>query len=158
VAVMDNTENSTVEINTGSIFKRLKVFIRNFLQDPASRVQVIKFCCVGVLNTIVGYGAFFILVTYLYYLVALLFAHIIGVIHSFLWNKYWIFKTTKINLEEFIKFNIIYVVVFVVNAIALFVCVDMIDVDPKLAQLVLLPVITVISFFGQKLWTFKATL
>jgi putative flippase GtrA len=86
---------------------------------------------------------------------ALLIAHIIGVIHSFLWNKYWIFKTKKFNLEEFIKFNVIYVVVFVINAIALFVCVDMIDVDPKLAQLVLLPIITVISFFGQKLWTFK---
>jgi putative flippase GtrA len=88
--------------------------------------------------------------------VALLFAHIIGVVHSFLWNKYWIFRTKKISLAEFIKFNIIYVFVFVANAIALFVSVDILSVDPRLAQLLLLPVITVISFFGQKLWTFKA--
>jgi putative flippase GtrA len=84
-----------------------------------------------------------------------LIAHIIGVIHSFLWNKYWIFKTKKFNLEEFIKFNVIYVVVFVVNAVALFACVDIISMDSKLAQLFLLPIITGISFFGQKLWTFK---
>ncbi len=126
------------------------------LQDPASRTQVIRFCAVGILNTIVGYGAFFILVNYLYYLVALLIAHIIGVIHSFFWNKYWIFKTIKINLVEFIKFNIIYVIVLVVNAVALFTCVDVISVDPRLAQLILLPIITGVSFFGQKLWTFKA--
>jgi putative flippase GtrA len=126
------------------------------LQDPASRTHVIRFCAVGILNTIVGYGAFFILVNYLYYLVALLIAHIIGVIHSFFWNKYWIFKTIKINLVEFIKFNIIYVIVLVVNAVALFTCVDVISVDPRLAQLILLPIITGVSFFGQKLWTFKA--
>jgi putative flippase GtrA len=153
---MDNTEDSSQEFNPNSIFIRLQVFVRNFLHDPVSRTQIIKFCCVGILNTIVGYGVFFILVNYLYYLVALLIAHIIGVIHSFFWNKYWIFRTKKISLAEFIKFNVIYVVVFVVNAVALFACVDIIYVDPKLAQFLLLPIITVISFFGQKLWTFKA--
>jgi putative flippase GtrA len=110
---------------------------------------------VGILNTVVGYGVFFLLVNYLFYLLALLIAHITGVIHSFLWNKYWVFKSKKINLWEFIKFNVIYAVVFFVNAVALFVCVDRIHADPKLAQLLLLPIITVVSFFGQKLWTFK---
>ena len=153
---MDTIEKSLWESDPYSILKRIQVFIKNFIQDPASRSQIIKFCCVGILNTIVGYGAFYILVNYLYYLIALLIAHIIGVIHSFLWNKYWIFRTKKISLEEIIKFNVIYVFVFITNAVALFVCVDIISADPKLAQLVLLPIITVISFFGQKLWTFKA--
>jgi putative flippase GtrA len=157
VAVMDNHEKSTRGFNPENILKSFQSFLRNFLHDPASRTQIIKFCLVGILNTIVGYGTFFILVNYLYYLLALLIAHIIGVLHSFLWNKYWIFKTKKFNLEEFIKFNVIYVIVFIANAVALFVCVDIISVDPKVAQLILLPLITVISFFGQKLWTFKAS-
>ena len=108
---MDNNENTPPGSNAGSIFKRFPLFMRDFLHDPASRMQIIKFCSVGILNTIIGYGAFFILVNYLYYLVALLIAHIIGVIHSFLWNKFWIFKTEEINPVEFIKFNIIYIVV-----------------------------------------------
>jgi len=157
VAVMDTNENSLAGFIPGSIFKKVRLFVGKFLHDPVSRTQIIKFCCVGILNTIVGYGAFFILVNYLYYLLALLIAHIIGVINSFLWNKFWIFKTKKFYLTEFIKFNVIYVIVFVVNAVALFVSVDIIYVDPKLAQLVLLPVITIISFFGQKLWTFRVT-
>jgi putative flippase GtrA len=137
------------------MIKKIQLSLNKLLIDPATLTQIFKFCGVGILNTIVGYGAFFLLVNYLYYLVALLIAHIIGVIHSFLWNKYWVFKTKKFNLWEFIKFNLIYAVVFIVNAVALFVCVDIMYVDPKLAQLLLLPIITVVSFFGQKLWTFK---
>jgi putative flippase GtrA len=145
-----------MEFDLNCFFKRLLLSMKNFLYDPASRTQLIKFCCVGILNTIVGYGAFFILVNYLFYLVALLIAHIIGMIQSYIWNKYWIFKTKKFNLGEFIKFNLIYIVVFVVNAVALFVFVDIIHVNPKLSQLLLLPIITIFTFFGQKLWTFKA--
>jgi len=156
VAVMDNNKNSTMEYKINSFFlKRLQVFIRNFFHDPASRTQIIKFCGVGILNAIVSYGAFFLLVNYLYYLVALLIAHIIGVINSFLWNKYLVFKTKKFNLWEFIKFNLIYAVVFIVNAVSLFLFVDLINMDPIFAQLLLLPIITGISFFGQKLWTFN---
>lgn len=153
---MDETRDSGTGSKSGTGFHRLQLFMRSFFHDPVSRMQVIKFCLVGILNTIVGYGAFFILVPYLYYLLALLIAHIIGVIHSFLWNKFWIFRTRKTSMGEFIKFNAVYVIVFAVNAIALFVCVDLVSIDPKLAQLLLLPVITGISFFGQKLWTFKA--
>jgi putative flippase GtrA len=94
-------------------------------------------------------------VNYLNYLLALLIAHIIGVLHSFLWNKYWTFKSRQFGLIEFIKFNVIYAMVFIVNAIALFVCVEIFQVNPRLAQLLLLPVITMISFFGQKFWTFN---
>ena len=135
--------------------EKILLFIKSFSQDPVSRKQIIQFCGVGILNTIVGYGVFFLLVNYLYYLLALLLAHITGVIHSFLWNKYWIFKSEKFQLTEFVKFNLIYAVVFFVNAIALFVSVDIIHINPRLAQLVLLPVITLVSFFGQKLWTFR---
>jgi putative flippase GtrA len=56
---------------------------------------------------------------------------------------------------EFIKFNVVYIIVFLVNAASLFVCVDIINVNPVFAQLLLLPVITIISFSGQKLWTFN---
>ena len=144
-----------MSIDTNSIFKRTNSFLRALVRDPASVQQIFKFCAVGILNTIVGYCAFFLLVNYLNYLLALLIAHIIGVLHSFLWNKYWTFKSRQFGLIEFIKFNVIYAMVFIVNAIALFVCVEIFQVNPRLAQLLLLPVITMISFFGQKFWTFN---
>jgi putative flippase GtrA len=155
MAVMDNNISSLKELKVNKLFERIQSVFRIFPQDPASRTQIIKFCGVGILNTIVGYGVFFLLVNYMYYLQALLIAHIVGVTHSFIWNKYWVFKSKKHLLLEFIKFNLIYAIVFVANAIALFVSVDLLQVNPRLAQLILLPVITLVSFFGQKLWTFK---
>lgn len=155
MAVMDNNISSPKEVKVNRLFERIQSVFRIFPHDPASRMQIIRFCGVGILNTIVGYGVFFLLVNYMYYLQALLIAHIVGVTHSFIWNKYWVFKSKKHLLFEFIKFNLIYAIVFVANAIALFVSVDFLQVNPRLAQLILLPVITLVSFFGQKLWTFK---
>jgi putative flippase GtrA len=156
MAPMETPEQSCGENKSGGFFRNARRSLDRNLRDPAARIQLIKFCFVGVLNTIVGYGAFFILVNYLYYLVALVIAHIIGVIHSYLWNKFWIFRSRKTSLREFVKFNVVYLFVLAANAAALFVCVDIMAVDPRLAQLVILPVITVISFSGQKLWTFRA--
>lgn len=123
--------------------------------DPTTRNQFIKFLGIGILNTIVGYGSFFILVTYLNYQVALLCAHLIGVTNSFFWNKLWVFKTKNISVIEFLRFNVVYAFVYVTNAVALYISVEILKIDPRPAQLVLLPVVTLISFFGQKLWTFK---
>jgi putative flippase GtrA len=152
---MGDIHPSPVPGKVSALLKRTRSFLRNLFLDPESFTQICKFCGVGVLNTLVGYGAFFLLVNYLFYLLALLAAHIIGVIHSFLWNKYWVFRSREISFREFMKFNVIYAVVFGVNAIALFLCVGTLRADPRLAQLLLLPIITAVSFSGQKLWTFQ---
>lgn len=119
--------------------------------------QLTKFSFVGVLNTIVGYGAFFIFLTWFNYMVSLIISHIIGVTHSYVWNKYWTFKTDRdgIQINEFVKFNSVYVIVFVVNAIALIFLVDTLNFNPKIGQLFVLPIITIISFTGHKYWSFK---
>lgn len=155
VVILDDKAEFTKDLRKSDPLHRIVSFVKTFIRDPTSRKQIVQFCGVGILNTIVGYAAFFLLVNYLYYLLALLLAHLIGVCHSFLWNKYWIFKSKKFQILEFVKFNLIYAVVFIVNAVALFVSVEIIHVNPRIAQLVLLPVITAVSFFGQKLWTFK---
>jgi putative flippase GtrA len=152
---MDNGITSPQELKVNNFFERTLSVFKTLPRDPVSRIQIIKFCVVGILNTIVGYGVFFLLVNYMFYLQALFIAHIVGVTNSFIWNKYWIFKSKNLMVYEYVKFNLIYAIVFIANAIALFVCVDLIHADPRLAQLILLPVITVMSFFGQKLWTFK---
>ena len=134
---------------------RIVQFIKRFYYDPTTRRQVLQFCGVGILNTLIGYAAFYLLVNYLYYLLALLLSHIIGVLNSYLWNKFWVFKSRTFRVFEFIRFNIVYAFVFFANAAALFVSVDIIHADPRIAQLILLPVVTLVSFFGQKLWTFN---
>ena len=48
----------TMEFKVNSFFERIQLFIKIFFNDPVSRMQIIKFCGVGILNTIVGYGHF----------------------------------------------------------------------------------------------------
>jgi putative flippase GtrA len=117
--------------------------------------QLSKFGMVGILNTLVGYSAFFILVNYTNYMVSLIISHIIGVTHSYIWNKYWIFKSDKIVINEFLKFNSVYILVFITNALVLVFCVNALNLDPRIGQLIALPMITMISFTGHKYWSFR---
>ena len=89
---------------------RQKVFRGN----PAL-FQLSKFGFVGVLNTIIGYGSFILLLNYTNYMVALIISHLIGVTHSFIWNKYWTFRSNELKIDEFLKFNSVYVIYFIVN-------------------------------------------
>jgi len=140
-------------------YKRLyDLFIRKprkLLQESLPIIQLSKFGFVGILNTIVGYGAFFIFLTWFNYMASLIIAHIIGVTHSYVWNKYWTFKSDGIQINEFIKFNSVYVIVFIVNAIALIFLVDTLKFNPKIGQLIVLPILTIISFTGHKYWSFS---
>ncbi|VVB63455.1 GtrA-like protein [uncultured archaeon] len=123
---------------------------------PASSLkQLSKFGLIGILNTILGYGLFVIFLNWTNYFGALVFSHIIAVTHSYLWNKFWTFKSSRNPLKEFIKFNSVYFLVFVVNAITLFLLVDVFNLDPRVGQLFALPIITIISFAGHKYWSFK---
>ena len=121
-----------------------------------SRKQIYRFTIVGILNTIVGYGTFFLLLHFnLYYVFALLISHIVGVTHSFIWNKIWTFKS-KGNLKiEFLRFISVYGVVFVVNLMILALIVEKLMFDPRIGQIFALGIITIISFFGHKYFSFR---
>jgi len=131
------------------------LFTQCFSGRDQTFLQISKFGMVGVLNTLVGYGAFFILLNYTNYMISLIISHIIGVTHSYIWNKYWVFKSQKILINEFLKFNSIYAAVFLTNALVLIFFVNALNLDPRIGQLIALPIITMISFTGHKYWSFK---
>jgi putative flippase GtrA len=121
----------------------------------SSFIQLSKFGLIGILNTIIGYILFILFLNWFNYIFALVSSHIIAVTHSYLWNKFWTFKSNGNLFKEFIKFNSVYFLVFVVNAITLFFLVEIFNFDPKVGQLFALPIITIISFTGHKYWSFK---
>jgi putative flippase GtrA len=133
---------------------RIRSFTRLITSSEDAR-HIFKFVCVGVLNTVVGYGAFFILLFFLNYMVALVVAHFIGVTNSYLWNKYWTFQVKKFRLAELVKFNIIYLVVLGANMITLYIVVERFAINPRIGQLIVLPLITLLSYFGHKYWSFR---
>jgi putative flippase GtrA len=133
---------------SGSIWMRLK--------GNSQFGQLARFVFVGVLNTAVGYLAYFFLVDYINYLAALAISHMIGVTHSYIWNRYWTFKSRQTKLVEFIRFNSVYALVFATNAAVLAAFVNVLHMDSRLGQLIALPIVTAISFAGHRRWSFKA--
>ncbi len=118
--------------------------------------HISRFIFVGILNTIVGYGAYFILLYLnIYYIFALLISSVIGITHSFIWNKKWTFKSKGDVRRESLRFISVYGMAFLINLVILALFVEKFMFDPKIAQIFALCIVTMISFFGHKYWSFK---
>ena len=126
------------------------------ITDLKNRKVFSKFILVGILNTLVGYLLFALLI-YLgvFYLLSLTVSHILAVIHSFLWNKYFTFKSKNEVKGEIIKFALVYTSIYLVNFLLLYIWTGILKVSPFISQFFILFVITTISFFGQRYWVFK---
>lgn len=123
------------------------------------RLESIKFIFIGILNTIVGFGVYALLLKFVTdnYFITLLISHIIGVAHSYLWNNKWTFKQKKIfEYKTALRFLIVYSITFLFNFFFLYGLVNFNLINNKFyAQAIALFFTTLISFSGHKFWTFK---
>lgn len=118
--------------------------------------QISRFIFVGILNTILGFGIYFILLSLnVYYMLALLISHLICVTHSFIWNKKWTFKSKGDGRREGLKFISVYSITFLINLLILAFFVEKLMFDPKVGQIFALGIVTMMSFLGHKYWSFR---
>ena len=126
------------------------------LIDKLFSYQGIRFLFVGGLNTIVGYGAYALLVYIgINYLIANTLSTIIGVAHSYLWNRYFTFKSKNKALKEITKFVSVYIVSYLIGMCTLFIFKDKLNISPYIAGLLNLVITTLISYFGHKYISFR---
>lgn len=118
--------------------------------------QTIRFVIVGILNTIVGFGVYALYLHFVNnsYVQALIISHIIGVVHSYLWNNKWTFTMNEISFKSIMKFISVYAITFFVNLLLLSLFIDAIGVNKFFAQGISLFITTLVSFFGHKYWSF----
>lgn len=118
--------------------------------------QISKFVFVGLLNTIVGYVVFSLLIFLnQHYFFALSVSSIVGVTHSYFWNKYFTFKTPRKSLKEFLRFVSVYMFIYVFNLFLLYIFVDILKTGAIISQGIILTCVTLSSFLGHKYWSFK---
>ena len=70
-------------------------------------IQLLKYCVIGVLNTLITLVVFYVLNTKmgLAYGISNVVGYIFGVINSFLWNRNWVFKIKQNFLREALLFG-----------------------------------------------------
>jgi putative flippase GtrA len=118
--------------------------------------ETFRFGVVGILNTIVGYGSYFILIKlHVFYIVASLCSHIFGVINSYFWNKYYTFKSVKKSTPELIRFLSVYTITFIINLGILTFLIEKLKIEKEVAGFTTLCIVTAISFLGHRFWSFN---
>ena len=124
-------------------------------------IQFIKFSLIGILNTAVHYGVFFILFRYgkVYYLLSSGIGYFMGILNSFYCNRKWTFneKRNEQKSKEFCKFFIVNLASLGVNLLSLKCFVQFFYVAPEIGQIFAICFSMGVNFLGNKLWTFKTS-
>ncbi|WP_104082416.1 GtrA family protein [Cryobacterium sp. Y11] len=128
----------------------------SFLQD-----QRVRFLAVGGTNTAVGYlvfSAFTLWVftdVYLGYLLSLALSYVVGITLAFVLYRRFVFVVRGHVRRDLARFVSVYLVAIAINTAALPLLVEVALVPPLIAQLIILAVTTLLSFFGHKKFSFR---
>ena len=156
----ESEENTELKPTRGQKFKAL---IIKLYYDKR-----VRFLFVGGLNTAVGVG-----VEYLVYFlfgeplidresispeviaIASVIAQVVGTFHSYLWNKFFTFRSKKKSLVEFVKFITVYLVSFGINY-GLKMLFNNVWKVPMIATVIItLLISTLVSYFGHNFFSFR---
>ncbi len=119
--------------------------------------EFVFFNLIGVVNTLLGLMIYLSLV-YLgtYYVVALVVDYVFGIIFSFFMNKRYTFRSTdRTSYVMFYKMIYVYVGMFFLNIILLTTTVEIFGMNEYLGQIISCGVLSVFTFFAQKLMVFR---
>jgi putative flippase GtrA len=125
--------------------------------------QRLAFLIVGAANTGVGFGLFAgfeVLFDRVWdsaysYFVSLTISHVLGVIFAFTMYRHFVFRVRGHLWLDLARFESVYLVSLGVNYVALFGLVTLAGMNAILAQLLVLVVTTLISWFGHKHFSFR---
>lgn len=119
-------------------------------------IEFQKFITVGALRTILGYFIYSIFI-YLNFStnLALFMDYAFGITTGFFANKYWTFNTNGQLKHEALRYLLFNVLLFFVNSILLNFLISQLSVSAYLAQLVVLVLLTFVSYVIQSKYIFR---
>ncbi len=120
--------------------------------------QFIKFGLVGVSNTLISLGIYYLMVWLgCHYLIANIVGFIVSVINSFFWNSKFVFKEKEENskVKSFVKMTLSYGSTFILSNVLMFLFIDVFGISKYIAPIINLIITIPINFFLNKIWAFK---
>lgn len=132
------------------VFASKKNFVKTFK-------QFIKFGFVGLINTAISMGTYYICVPQgMNMYVANILGFALSIINAYLWNVLWVFKGNKEGFKKTIpKFFATYIATFLLSQLLLYLFVDVGGMNKYLAPVIYTSITIFINFFLSKFWTFK---
>lgn len=121
--------------------------------------QKTLFLIVGIANTVIGLGWFvlFSLTTGIKwgYISTLLFTHILSVLSAFVMYRVFVFKVKKNILQDLFRFELTNLFSLGVNFVLLIALVSGLKLEVILAQVLIVSITTIVSYFGHKYFSFR---
>lgn len=123
----------------------------------ATAKQFLKFGLVGVSNTLISLGMYYLLYFVgINYLVANAIGFVVSVLNSYYWNNKYVFKKTQNgHLKPLLKTFLSYGSTFLLSTALLFALVQYVGISEVLAPVICIIITTPINFVINKLWAFK---
>lgn len=118
---------------------------------------LLRFCTVGVGNTLIDFGVFFLLTAAgVPYLFAQGCSYATGMMNSYVWNRVWTFQVKqKANMQEMFRFIIINIAASGMTFLLLYIFQQAGEWSLFLSKVVATIGGILITFIGSRLWVFQ---
>jgi len=121
--------------------------------------SIIRFGCVGCLNTMFDFGVFSLLNSFfgINYVISQVASYSSGTLNSYLCNKFWTFndaKTNKKTTKEIIQFIVVNSASLGVSLIALSILMKDNSINPFVSKIAAMVLAQVVNFLGYRFWVF----
>ena len=126
-------------------------------------IKLLKFLIVGVINTVVGAGAMFLLynLAHFNYWFSSVCNYIAGGICSYLLNKFFTFKNHEKSFKQIVQFVLLLVICYLIAYIGAKYLIywilktQSVKVKDNIAMLIGQIIYTILNYLGQRLFVFK---
>ncbi len=132
--------------------------------DGASRIlrmplilQFVKFGIVGVSNTLISFALYTLLVKAfgVWYVAASGIGFAVGAINGFLWNRAWTFRGHVGDALTPVRWFVVQSCGLLINLGLVYMFVDGFGLGELTGQAATIAIVTVLTFFVNRAWTFK---
>lgn len=132
--------------------------LAGILTSKAALIQFIKFGMVGVSNTLISLGCYYLfLFLGAHYLIANAIGFVVSVLNSYFWNSRFVFKAKEEHsgAKAFTKVFASYGVSFCLSSVLMTLFVQVMGISQMIAPILRLVFTIPLNFLMNKLWAFK---
>ncbi len=131
--------------------------MRSAISNRPLAAQFVKFGIVGVSNTLITFAVYTLLLKVfgVWYLAASAIGFIVGATNGFLWNRRWTFREHVGDALTPVRWFVVQGCGLALNLGLVYVFVHDAALDKLLAQACATAVVTVLTFFANRAWTFR---
>jgi putative flippase GtrA len=123
--------------------------------------QQINYLIAGAWNTLFGYLIFAVLYTLfssrIHYMILLIISNIFSITNAYISYKFFVFRTKGNYLKEYMRFYVVYGTSIVLSLVLMPAFVELLHINPLIAQAVIIVVTVIFSYTGHKNYSFKGS-